>query len=85
MDLLPAINNEAVHEPLDYAREKPFIEANTIELPFDEVKSSHIIPVFIKDNEPLISHIDFIETALECATEIFNPKAEYQTRRTSLQ
>jgi hypothetical protein len=50
---------------------KPFIEANTVESSLEEIKYGHIIPVFVKDNEPLISQVDFIEAALESAAEIF--------------
>lgn len=39
-----------------------FIEANTTPLSVRELKDEHIIPVFVKDNEPVISHCDFIET-----------------------
>jgi hypothetical protein len=39
-----------------------FIGANTIEVELSEIQSQHIIPVFSKDNEPLISHGDFIQT-----------------------
>ena len=34
---------------------KSFIEANTIECSLDEIREKHTIPVFLKDNEPLIS------------------------------
>jgi hypothetical protein len=40
---------------------KPFIEANTIEGSLGELRQHHIIPVFCRDNEPLISQVDFIE------------------------
>jgi hypothetical protein len=50
---------------------KPFIEANTIETSVEEVKNHHIIPVFVKDNETLISHADFIESTAELAADIF--------------
>ena len=50
---------------------KSFIEANTIECSLDEIKDSHTIPVFLKDNEPLISHSDFIETTWNIVKEIF--------------
>ena len=43
---------------------KAFIEANTIAMSYEELKDEHIIPVFLKDNEPLISHSDFIETVM---------------------
>lgn len=48
-----------------------FIEANTIASSLDELSSEHIIPVFIKDNEPVISHTDFIQTAINATNEVF--------------
>jgi hypothetical protein len=53
-------------------KHKPFIEANTLEVSFEEVNNNHIIPVFVKDNEPLISHAEFIETTRELTWELFN-------------
>lgn len=50
----------------------PFIHANTTEVSLQEIKDNHIIPVFIKDNEPLISHADFIETALNIASDVYS-------------
>ena len=50
---------------------KSFIEANTISSTLSEVKHQHIIPVFIKDNEPVISHCEFIETTLGVAMDIY--------------
>lgn len=49
-----------------------FIEANTIESSYEEIKDQHIIPVFIKDNEPLISQADFIRVACESASDVYN-------------
>src|ERR1035437_126200 len=51
---------------------KAFIEANTIQVSLEEIKNDHIIPVFIKDNEPLISHSDFIESAVEVVNSIYH-------------
>ncbi|MCA6494124.1 MAG: DUF3871 family protein, partial [Chitinophagaceae bacterium] len=51
---------------------KAFIEANTIQVPFQEVRNDHIIPVFVRDNEPLISHAEFVDATAEIATEIFH-------------
>ncbi len=51
--------------------DKPFIQANTEESSLEEIKSSHTIPVFIKDNEPTISHSDFIEIATEVLQEVY--------------
>lgn len=42
-------------------QKSPFIEANTIEMDFAEMSDKHIIPVFVKDNEPAIFHGEFIE------------------------
>jgi hypothetical protein len=50
---------------------KPFIEANTIEGSLSELRQHHIIPVFTKDNEPLISQVDFIEATQEIVHEAF--------------
>lgn len=52
--------------------DKPFIQANTIVSNLEEIKSKHIIPVFIKDNEPVISHTDFIEVTAELVSEIYS-------------
>ena len=48
-----------------------FIEANTTESSMEEIKEKHIIPVFIKDNEPLISQADFIQSAYDIAADVF--------------
>lgn len=52
--------------------DKPFIQANTIESNLEEIKSKHIIPVFIKDNEPVISHTDFIDVTSEILNDIYS-------------
>ena len=52
--------------------DKPFIEANTVESNLNEIREHHIIPVFVKDNETLISHSDFIDSTRRIATEIFS-------------
>lgn len=52
--------------------DKPFIQANTIESNLEEIKAKHIIPVFIKDNEPVISHTDFIDVTSEIVNEIYS-------------
>jgi hypothetical protein len=51
---------------------QPFIDANTIESSLHELMHEHIIPVFIKDNEPVISHSEFINTTYDCVKEIFS-------------
>ena len=41
--------------------EKVFIEANTTEVSYRELKDEHIIPVFSATNEPLISHQELVD------------------------
>ena len=50
---------------------KAFIEANTIESSLEEISNNHLIPVFIKDNEPLISQADFVRAMNEIASDIY--------------
>lgn len=42
------------------AKPTSFIEANTQAVDLSEIEQQHIIPVFVKDNEPLISHAEFV-------------------------
>ena len=50
---------------------RQFIESNTKEATMQHLKSDCIIPVFSKDNELTISHVNFIETVFEAASKIF--------------
>lgn len=50
---------------------RPFMEANTQELSLPEIRDHHIIPVFSKDNETAISHVDFIEAAADAVYQVF--------------
>jgi hypothetical protein len=59
-------------QPEEGIKVRPFIEANTEITTLGEIKREHIIPVFVKDNEPLISHSEFIESTLEIASDVFN-------------
>jgi hypothetical protein len=92
------INNTVYPEEVSNA--KPFIEANTVEVAFEEVRDHHLIPVFLKDNEPVISHIDFINATAEVVEDIFQSERilkpairlshpikgrEYRKQRISLQ
>jgi len=70
-------NTQQVIMPVPFNRviertHKPFIEANTVTATLDDVKHNHIIPVFVKDNEPLISHAEFIETASSVTSDVFH-------------
>lgn len=48
-----------------------FIEANTELVSFSEMRDRHVIPVFLKDNEPTISHCDFVEAVGVAAKDYF--------------
>ncbi|MBB5441042.1 hypothetical protein HDC92_004746 [Pedobacter sp. AK017] len=50
---------------------RTFIQANTKPVAFEELKHEHIIPVWLKDNEPLISHADFIETTCSLVNSLY--------------
>ena len=56
---------ELIHHPLlEHDSSEmllPFIEANTIPITLHDISSNHIIPVFTKDNQTLISQHQFIE------------------------
>ena len=47
------------------------IEANTKSSTFYDLEFNHIIPVFAKDNEVAISHVDFITAVYEAAGKAF--------------
>jgi hypothetical protein len=49
----------------------PFLEANTSEVSLREVRERHVIPVFLKDNEPTISQVEFVEVVAEAARDVF--------------
>ncbi|CAL1517826.1 DUF3871 family protein [Chitinophaga sp. MM2321] len=59
-------------EEVPISESRPFIEANTIPAKLKEIKESHIIPVFTKDNEQVISHANFIETAVNVVDQLFS-------------
>jgi hypothetical protein len=57
-----------------------FIEANTLGVSFDEIRRDHIIPVFVKDNEPLISQFDFIQATQEAVADLFRGETILQPK-----
>ncbi|ALI98570.1 DUF3871 family protein [Rufibacter tibetensis] len=58
-------------EPSRKGGSKAFIEANTTAVSFEELREGHIIPVFAKDNEPLVSQADFVLAAKEAVSDLF--------------
>lgn len=61
---------QVINSHLPTKQDLPFIEANTIEMPLQELKDHHIIPVFNRDNTPLISQSQFIETTHDVVQSI---------------
>lgn len=61
----------AINPVLQTRASDTFIEANTVPLLFSEMEKNHIIPVFTKDNEPLISHRDFIHITEEVVSNVY--------------
>jgi hypothetical protein len=59
------------NEPATETKGKPFIEANTIPVKYTEIQDKHIIPVFVKDNEPAISQTEFIDVVREVASTYY--------------
>ena len=49
----------------------PFIEANTKEVSMQHLKDDCIVPVFSKDNEITISHVNLIESVWNAASQVF--------------
>lgn len=60
-----------IEEQIIESSSSAFIGANTIEVNLQEIQRQHIIPVFSKDNEPLISHGDFIQTTYDVINHCF--------------
>ena len=65
------INENIQPEGGTVSTQSAFIQANTVEGSYEEIKDRHIIPVFVKDNTTLISHADFIEATAEIASSVF--------------
>jgi hypothetical protein len=48
-----------------------FISANTVEGDLYDINNVHIIPVYQRGNQPLISHGEFVDAALVAASRVF--------------
>jgi len=72
MELL-RINSSAVNGIIrnPSTQQSSFIEANTEEISFAEMRDHHVIPVFLKDNEPTISECEFVEVMSQAAQDCF--------------
>lgn len=74
MELIKLENPETVRPPeiIEDEAGRTFITANTLPSSTTEMREKHIIPVFVKDNEPVISHVDFIEATASVVADIFS-------------
>jgi hypothetical protein len=62
---------EPIEPVVSSKRELFFINANTLEMSMEEIKTNHIIPVYHKTNEPVISQLDFVETVIDVVKKVF--------------
>lgn len=67
-DLLPDVINQIEVKSSGRA----FIESNTVEGSLFEINNQHLIPVFLRENRPLISQGEFIDATLQAANQVFN-------------
>ena len=58
-------------EPALQSTGRNFIEANTVPVTLQEIREDHIIPVFARDNQPLISHSELIDLTSELVMDHF--------------
>ena len=71
MELSIVASNHVPVQSQDIYPTTPFIEANTVEMSLQEIQDKHIIPVFAKNNEPVISQVDFINLVGEQTEQFF--------------
>lgn len=71
----PVVVGETLTEVMEeievVSSSRAFIEANTIGGTLHELNNKHIIPVFVKENEPAISHGEFIDAATQAVSGVF--------------
>lgn len=68
---IEAIQEQAVALDDTLSSNKPFIEANTVAATYHEISNHHIIPVYVKDNERLISQAEFVDTTRDIVSEVY--------------
>ncbi len=71
----PVQVSETITEVMDQfeviSTSKPFIEANTIGATLYEINNQHIIPVFVKENEPAISQGEFVDATMQAISRVY--------------
>lgn len=78
-----ALNNNHQEIGALLPKKTPFIEGNTLDVTLSDLQREHVIPVFVKDNEPAISHAEFIEIVSQAATDMFGSQEIYPVIRVS--
>lgn len=78
IELAQVVPQEEVIIEQGLPERRPFIVSNTIDCAFEDLKYRHIIPVFVKDNEPAINHSDFIEVVQEVAQTFYRGETIFQ-------
>ena len=70
-DFQPLLFNDTTTFANQSYLQKPFIEANTLEVNLCHLRNDCIIPVFSKDNEKTIAHQEFIDIVLSTVVKLF--------------
>jgi hypothetical protein len=65
---------------MENSKYNQFMTANTIEMDLDTMKVDHLVPVHVKDNEPCVSHHEFIESVAESGEAILGTPGELLIR-----
>jgi len=71
METIVISNNNHQDSHLSALKYNSFIEGNTQAVTLEEIQRDHVIPVFVKDNEPAISHAEFIEIVSQASEDMF--------------
>jgi hypothetical protein len=71
MELMYKQQPTIVLDRFQTSTENVFIQANTEPMSMYDVEHNHLIPVYVKDNEPVISHQDFINSTLEVVNHVY--------------
>ncbi len=89
MELQITNNQNGVHDTpqtvatVETTDNSRFLESNTEVIALEEIQNKHIIPVFVKDNTPLISQADFITNARDIVEELSGYDSTHPTLRVS--
>jgi len=67
-ELLPVVINQIEVK----SSRRAFIESNTEEGSLYDINNEHLIPVFLRENMPLISHGEFIDATIQAASKVFS-------------